>query len=113
MNGKASARRCRLARLAALAVIIALCPLPAVAGDQGQPAQKTPGIRASAAAIATSQPLAASPVTAAQGQSNTGNRSASFFKSPIGIVVLATLAAGIGYAVYSTQNDRITSAAKK
>ena len=113
MNGKVSFWRWRLARFVALAVIIALCPLPALAGDQGQPATgKTPGIRASAAAIATRQPLEASRSTAAQGQSTPG-KAASFFKSPIGVVVLATLAAGVGYAIYSTQNDRITSAAKQ
>jgi len=113
VNGIVSVWRWRLAQFVELAVIIALCPLPALAGDQGQPAPKTPGIRASAAAIATNKPLEASPVAAAQGQANAGSRSASFFKSPIGVVVLATLAAGVGYAVYSTQNDRITSAAKK
>jgi len=113
VNGKVSFWRWRLARFVALAVIIALCPLPALAGDQGQPATgKTPGIRASAAAIATRQPLAASPSAAAQGQSNPG-KPASFFKSPVGVVVLATLAAGVGYAIYSTQNDRITSPVKQ
>jgi len=112
VNGKVSVWRWRLARLIALAVIIALCPLPALAGDQDQPAGKAPGIRASAAAIVTRQPLAASPSAAAQGQSNAG-KSGSFFKSPIGVVVLATLAAGVGYAIYSTQNDRITSPVKQ
>ena len=111
MNGKASAWRCRPARLM-LALSIALCPLAAFAGDQDQPAGKVPGIRASAAAIATRQPLAASASAAAQGQSNPG-KPASFFKSPVGVVVLATLAAGVGYAIYSTQNDRITSPVKQ
>jgi len=112
VNGKVSVWRWRLARCVALAVIIALCPLPALAGDQDQPAGKTPGIRASAAAIATRQPLEASPSAAAQGQSNPG-KPASFFKSPAGVVVIAMLAAGAGYAIYSTQNDRITSPAKQ
>ena len=35
--------------------------------------------------------------------------SPSFFKSRTGIVVLAVMAAGAGYAIYSTQNDRINS----
>jgi len=111
VNGKVTTWRSRAARLIVLALVIALCPLPALAGDQSQPAKKAPGIRASAAAIATRQPLAASP-TAAQG-SPAGNRSGSFFKSPVGIVVLATMAAGVGYALYSTQHDRITSPAKQ
>jgi hypothetical protein len=35
--------------------------------------------------------------------------SGSFFKSPIGIAVLATFGIGVGYALYSASNDRITS----
>jgi hypothetical protein len=35
--------------------------------------------------------------------------SPSFFKSRTGIIVLGVLAAGAGYAIYSTQNDRINS----
>lgn len=111
MNGKLSVWQWRLVRLIALAVIVALFPLPALAGGQSQPA-KAPGLRASAAAIATRAPLEASPSAAVQDQS-APNRSASFFKTPLGVVVLATLAAGVGYAVYSTRNDRITSPAKK
>ena len=37
----------------------------------------------------------------------------SFFKSPVGIAVMATFAVGVGYFLYSTQNDRITSPAKQ
>jgi hypothetical protein len=36
----------------------------------------------------------------------------AFFKSPIGIAVLATLAVGTGYAIYSAQHDRIHSPGK-
>ena len=49
-----------------------------------------------------------SPVRA---QSN-GGQSGSFFKSKPGILALAVMAAGAGYAVYSTQHDRIKSAGK-
>lgn len=112
MIGKPSVWRSPLARLVALAVVIALCPLPALAGDQGQPVEKTPGIRASAAAVAARAPLAAKPA-AVQGPSAGPNRSASFFKTPLGVVVLAAMAGGVGYAIYSTQNDRITSPAKE
>jgi hypothetical protein len=39
--------------------------------------------------------------------------SPSFFKKPAGIAVLATLAAGVGYAIYSAKHDRIKSPGKK
>jgi hypothetical protein len=39
--------------------------------------------------------------------------SPSFFKKPAGIAVLITLAAGVGYALYSTQHDRLHSPAKQ
>jgi hypothetical protein len=93
-------------------VIIALCPLPALAGGPDQAAKKVPGIRASAAAIAKSEPLAATQGASTQSHP-AGVDSPSFFKSPAGIAVLVTLAAGVGYALYSTQNDRITSPAKQ
>ena len=111
MNRQGSLSRWRWPRLVALALTLTLCPLPALAGDQGQPVKKGPGIQASAEAIAARHPLEASPA-GAQVQATGGNRSGSFFKTPIGIVVLATVAAGVGYAIYSTQNDRITSPAK-
>jgi len=113
VNRKASPWRWQTARLVALAVVFTLCPMPALAGDGSQPEGKAPGIRASAAAIAVRHPLAASPRAAAQQAPTTGDRSGSFFKSPVGLVILATFAAGIGYALYSTQNDRITSPAKQ
>ena len=51
-------------------------------------------------------PQAAAPVT------TDGRDKWSFFKSPVGIAVMATFAVGVGYAIYSTQNDRITSPGK-
>lgn len=105
-----SPRRRHLGRLLSLAVVAALLPVPALADDT--PGKVSPGIKVSAAAIAKSQPLAATAAPAAQeGPSDAG--SVSFFKKPLGIAALITLAAGVGYAIYSTQNDRITSPAKK
>ncbi|HOC16998.1 MAG TPA: hypothetical protein PKK95_01960 [Vicinamibacterales bacterium] len=103
-------RRRHCGRIFALALAVALLPLPVLA-DEG-PAAVKPGIRVSAAAIATSEPLAATAAPAAQsGPSDAG--SVSFFKKPVGIAALIVFAAGVGYAVYSTQNDRISSPAKK
>jgi hypothetical protein len=44
----------------------------------------------------------------AQNTSST-SESTSFFKSRTGLIVIAVMAVGVGYAIYSTQNDRINS----
>jgi hypothetical protein len=43
----------------------------------------------------------------------TNSGSPSFFRTPTGVLVLAVFAAGVGYAIYSTQNDRISSPGKQ
>ena len=43
---------------------------------------------------------------------STDLRSGSFFKSPAGIVTIVVFGAGVGYAVYSSSNDRIRSAGR-
>lgn len=39
----------------------------------------------------------------------TSGDSQSFFKSPRGVLAIALAAAGVGYVIYSSQNDRIKS----
>ncbi len=114
MNGNGFLWRWRPARLVALAVIIALVPLPALAGEASQSA-KTPGLLASVAKLGVTERLTAPrPPTARRQQAGEGDlRSASFFKRPIGIVLLVTMAVGTGYALYSTQHDRVSSPGKK
>lgn len=113
---RASLRRWRPARVVALALVIALTSIPALAAPPGNGAGP---IRQSAAAISTTEPLAVAPTAAAraeaqdQGGQLPDTASPSFFKKPIGIAVLVTLAAGVGYAVYSAKNDHIVSAGKK
>jgi hypothetical protein len=99
-------------RIVALAVVVALSPLPVFAGG-GDQATKAPGLRASAAAVVKTERLAARPAAAQATTVASDTGSAGFFKKPVGIAVLATLAAGVGYAIYSTRHDRITSPAKK
>jgi len=94
----------------ALAVVFVLLPLPVLADDG--PRSAPPGIRVSAATIAKSEPLAATTAPAAQAGPSDAD-SVSFFKKPIGIAALITFAAGVGYAIYSTSNDRINSPGKK
>jgi hypothetical protein len=103
-----------LARFVALAAIVTLVPLPVLAGGASQPA-KAPGLRASVARLGVlARPATPRAPTVRLKQAGGADlRSPSFFKRPVGVVVLATLAVGAGYAIYSTQHDRISSAGKK
>jgi hypothetical protein len=95
----------------ALVVAVAAAPLPVMAGESQQPASSTPGIRASVARAVDGETRAvtahARTVRAAQTQADLG--SPSFFKTPAGLVTLVAVAAGLGFALYSTSNDRVKS----
>ncbi|MCX6544351.1 MAG: hypothetical protein NTV05_08035 [Acidobacteria bacterium] len=97
-----------------VALILTATPLPSFAGDPPAPAPARPTFAAMvehAAAATPLTPARAQAPGAKSGKADLG--SPSFFKKPVGIAVLLTLAAGVGYAVYSTQHDRIHSAGKK
>ena len=100
-----------------LTLAAALNPLPAAAADT-RPAAKPPKattIKASVEKISAgdfAQPGAPNR-SAVRAQSTSGMADKSFFKSKPGIIALAVLGAGVGYALYSVQNDRITSPAKQ
>ncbi len=97
-------------RLLALAVAIAVLPVPVSAGQKDEDTA-TPGIRASIAKAVAAQPPAASKDAAVVVQDDPGAKlnSPSFFKTPVGVVVLAAIAAGTGFAIYSASHDRIKS----
>lgn len=50
---------------------------------------------------------------AARAARQTPQRDGSFFKTRAGVVALAVMAIGVGYAIYSTQEDRIKSPGKE
>jgi len=94
-----------------------VAPLPGLAADSPPqtPAPVKPGIKASvdraAATLASSARVEA---RAAQPSTKTGGKDTwSFFKTPAGALVLGAVAAGTGYAIYSTQHDRVNSPGKK
>jgi hypothetical protein len=114
-----------LPRAALLATCIAMIPLPAGAADtveQGRPAGLTTptvsptvrNIKASMNTIVTREIRAARPVAAprAQGSSPVA-QSPGFFRTRTGAIVAAVMIAGTGYALYSTQHDRIHSPGKE
>jgi hypothetical protein len=59
--------------------------------------------------VATTAPVAPVQPQARAQQGSNNVRSGNFFTSPAGIITLAVFGAGLGYAIYSSQHDRITS----
>ncbi len=112
------ARTWRRSPMAALTLAIAIvaAPLPAMAGDVHPTEPGSPGIAVSAkkAVEAAVAKQAGAPRLSqdAAGAPRTDLGSSSFFKSPAGIITLVVVGAGVGYALYSTSNDRIKSPAK-
>jgi len=102
------------ARIVAAGLTIALAPLPlAAAAESDRPAGSTT-LNAAVAKAASSERLA-SAATAAQPAQPTGApslESKRFFKTPLGMAVIAIVGAGTAYAVYSAQHDRIHSAVR-
>ena len=95
------------------ALIIAATPLPTLAGDPPAPAPPQPSLTTLVTQAAAKTPIAPARSQTASGTDKSQFESPSFFKKPVGIAVLVALGAGVGFALYSTQNDRITSPAKK
>jgi len=123
-------------RVAALALVLAAIPLPGLAGEPAKPvpppglrasmdksaaslsvaladakSAPPPGLRASVDKAAASRSGALAQVKPATDKSELG--STSFFKKPVGIVVLALVGAGAGYMAYSLSNDRIHSTVRQ
>jgi hypothetical protein len=106
-------------RGALLALAVTLVPLPLLAADNATavPAQS---LKTSIATHAKREVLAAASKTQAHASAQTAARAQSndphgqgFFRSPTGIVCLAVIAAGTGYAFYSASHDRIHSVARQ
>jgi hypothetical protein len=96
-----------------LALITSLVPATSLAAAE----RPTPRVSALKAAVAT-VPASSAPTirparSAARATQSQSGPSASFFKTRSGILAIAVMVAGAGYAVYSTQNDRIKSPGAK
>jgi hypothetical protein len=105
----------RMIRAATLVTIAALIPLPAAASDTAT-TPSPPTIRKSMEKISV-RDVAAKPVrkdvARDDRQGSSAGSSPGFFKTKPGIIALAVMGAGVGYALYSAQNDRIHSPGKK
>ena len=104
-----------------LALVLALIPLPVAASEAESGTSATPATKAKASQVSLKEgasraaartPLAAARTRRAE-QDSAGKSSPGFFKTPAGAVALAVMVVGVGYALYSAKNDRITSPAKK
>lgn len=103
-----------MTRAAGLVVIAALIPLPVAASDTAT-SPSPPTIKASMEKIVV-RDVTAKPVRkdiARDDQGASAGSSPGFFKTKPGIIALAVMGAGVGYALYSAQNDRIHSPGKK
>jgi len=107
-----------------LAAVLTIAQVPGVFAQSESPGPTPvkPGLKLSVARIGTLDPAprawTGAPGTSARASAQTSPASGSrdkwsFFKSPIGIAVMGAFATGVGYAVYSTQHDRVHSAGKK
>ena len=103
-----------LPRAVLLAAAVTLVPIPGMASD-AKDVTKHKTIKMSMQEIVKRE-AARTPVTrgtAARAQTNTSKESPGFFKSGPGMVALAVMIAGTGYALYSASHDRIHSPASK
>lgn len=103
-----------LPRAVLLAVTAALVPLPVAASDT-KTAPKAKTIQASMQEM-VARDVAAAPARVARGRAEQGGQSkesAAFFKTGPGMIALAVMIGGTGYALYSSRHDRITSPGKK
>ena len=97
---------------AGLTIVLTSLPLAAAAADgAASPAQPLKSAIARAAATERLASTTTAPALAAQG-ATADPTSRRFFKTPLGLAVIAIVGAGTAYAVYSAQNDRIHSAAR-
>ena len=97
------------ARVVAAGMTIALASVPLAAAD---PAPPSINLKAAVAKAASTERLASNTtarVQTAQQGTAMAPESKSFFKTPLGIAVIAIVGSGTAYAVYSAQHDRIHS----
>jgi hypothetical protein len=105
-------------RVVPLALVASLIALPVAASENTvTPKAKTEqvSLRQAVAKAATSAAVNAPRAGKARRaeQSNPTRQSTSWFKTKPGILALAVMVGGTGYALYSINHDRITSPAKQ
>jgi hypothetical protein len=103
--------RRRVARVLVLALAFGTVPIVCLAGPPPGPSSPASPIAASADKAVqhdVGQIAKASPNVARQSTAN-AQASGGFFKSKAGVITIVLLAAGTGFALYSTSHDRVKS----
>jgi hypothetical protein len=104
-------------RVLVLAMALAAAPLPAVAGEPNPLANPSP-LKASIETAVAKEMVAVAKAPNARLARSSGSGTTtdlgtpSFFKTPAGVITLVLTTAGLGYAIYSTNHDRVKSPAK-
>jgi hypothetical protein len=94
----------------------ALIPVPAFASETGPASKATPTRTSLQTAVAREAAKMATAVTVVRHDQQTTSATThgtSFFKSKPGMIALAVMGIGTGYALYSAQHDRVKSPAKQ
>ena len=106
-----------IGRAVAFAIVAALVPLPLAAGQTSQSAAGKSFKASVEKVVARESAVSARAAARREQAANTADKSqletGSFFKTPAGMICLAVVGAGVGYALYSAKNDRIHSVARK
>lgn len=103
-------------RAVPLVLAFALIAAPVAASEAAPPAKAKAGsssLRQAAAREASRTSLKTTTGARRAEQAGTAKQSTTFFKTAPGMIALAVMAVGTGYAFYSWQHDRVTSPAKK
>jgi len=111
VNNQLRPWRRAVARVLVLALAVVFAPIYCLAEESPGPPQSAKTLAGSiqkAVQLETGK-VARVPVMATRQDSPAGRSSASFFKTRTGVITLLAIAAGTGYALYSTSNDRVTS----
>lgn len=101
-------------RVLVLAAAVVAAPLPCLAGQASPPAKTGAGFKASVEKAVAAEATAMAQPSAFRAQQAGGAdlSSRSYFKTRAGVITLVLVAAGVGYALYSTSNDRVKSPAR-
>jgi hypothetical protein len=99
-------------RVLILALAIAAAPMPSLAGETSPTAptaKAAPVLKDAIAKAAANEPVAKARAQGGDKVDKSELGSKSFFKKPAGIIAMIVVAAGTGYAFYSSRHDRIHS----
>jgi len=94
-------------------VVLTALPFTARAGEIGAPPARPAPLRTALAAARVAPPPAIRRAAPRAQAANPATQSPAFFKTRTGILVAGVMAVGAGYAIYSTQHDRIHSPGKQ